>query len=115
MQACQNPDIKDGLTAHELTQYISCIDTLKSQAALKLISRVDLTKGNITIAINKKELEKLLKGSSNLIETERLTFSEPITFQRRQNGTKLFWPNMKQARDCISSRPFTMLTPGSTC
>jgi hypothetical protein len=53
-QACQNPDIKDGLTAHELTQYISCIDTLKSQAALKLISRVDLTKGNITIAINKK-------------------------------------------------------------
>ena len=91
MQACQNPDIKDGLTAHELTQYISCIDTLKSQAALKLISRVDLTKGNITIAINKKELEKLLKGSSNLIETERLTFSEPITFQRRQNGTKLIW------------------------
>ena len=91
MQACQNPDIKDGLTAHELTQYISCIDTLKSQAALKLISRVDLTKGNITIAINKKELEKLLKGSSNRIETERLTFSEPITFQRRQNGTKLIW------------------------
>jgi hypothetical protein len=91
MQAFQATDIEDGLTAHELTQYISCIDTLKSQAALKLISRVDLTKGNITIAINKKELEKLLKGSSNLIETERLTFSEPITFQRRQNGTKLIW------------------------
>jgi len=24
-------------------------------------------------------------------DTERLTFSEPITFQRRQNGTKLIW------------------------
>jgi len=91
MQACQTTDIEDGLTAHELTQYISCIETLKSQAVLKLISRVDLTTGNITITINQKELEKLLQCSSNLIDAERLTFSEPITFQRRQNGTKLIW------------------------
>ena len=36
MQAFQATDIEDGLTAHELTQYITCIETLKSQAALKV-------------------------------------------------------------------------------
>jgi len=70
---------------------MGCIEALNPIAALKLISRVDLTGGNITITINQNQFEKLLQCSSNLIETERLTFNEPITFQRRQNGTKLIW------------------------
>ena len=53
--------------------------------------RVDLTGGNITITINQNQFEKLLRCSSNQIESERLIFNEPITFQRRQNGTKLIW------------------------
>ena len=40
--------------------------------------------------------EKVLSCPSNTFKPELLIFEEPISFQRRQNGTKLIWAQYKQ-------------------
>ena len=97
MKACQNPSPNSDISGHALAQDKERVDTLGPSAALELIARVDLTKGAMTISLDADKLLKLLECASYLIEVQRLTFSVPITFQRRQNGTRLIWAAYKPA------------------
>ena len=97
MKACQNPSVDADISGHELAQDKEHIETLGPLATLDLIARVNLTKGAVTISLDADKLIQQLKCALHLIEAQRLTFSEPITFQRRQNGTKLIWAAYKPA------------------
>ena len=93
---CQNLQLKADMKVHEVAGYICQFEALSIKAALSLIQRVDLTKGILRISINADGLAALLNCPSNTFEPELLIFEEPISFQRRQNGTKLIWAQYKQ-------------------
>ena len=96
IKACQNLQLKADMKVHEVAGYICQFEALSLKAALSLIQRVDLTKGILRISINADGLAALLSCPSNTFEPDHLIFEEPISFQRRQNGTKLIWAQYKQ-------------------
>jgi len=85
------------MKVHEVADYICQFEALSIKAALSLLQRVDLTKGILRISINADGLAALLSCTPNTFEPELLIFEEPISFQRRQNGTKLIWAQYKQS------------------
>jgi site-specific DNA recombinase len=80
---------------HEVTTALQVIDALDIRQTLELIAHVDLSEAVLIIKLNHKTLVNHLGINSDDLDHDYLSFEQPVTFQRRSNGTKMVWANYK--------------------
>ena len=62
---------------------------------LELIAHVDLSAAVLIIKLNHEALVNHLSINPDDLDHEYLSFEQPVTFQRRSNGTKMVWADYK--------------------
>jgi hypothetical protein len=112
-QTLQRMQIAPLMKPHEVATALEVIDTLDVMQTLELIARVDLSAAVLIIKLNHEALVNHLGINPDDLDHEYLSFEQPVTFQRRSNGTKMVWADYKsepnhaliraivQARSCV--------------
>jgi site-specific DNA recombinase len=91
----QRMQITPLMKPHEVTTALQVIDALDIRQTLELIAHVDLSEAVLIIKLNHKTLVNHLGINSDDLDHDYLSFEQPVTFQRRSNGTKMVWANYK--------------------
>jgi len=74
---------------------LEVIDTLDVMQTLELIAHVDLSAVVLIIKLSHEALVNHLGIHPDDLDHEYLSFEQPVTFQRRSNGTKMVWADYK--------------------
>jgi len=94
-QALQKMQIAPLIKSHELIAAIEALKALSIEQTLNLIERVDLSDTLLIIKLSHDTLAQTLNINTAHFDHEYLSFEQPVTFQRRSNGTKMVWADYK--------------------
>jgi hypothetical protein len=95
---------------HDVNRAIQALERLSIDQVLRLIARVDLSNSVLAIKIDHEALVNHLGINTDDLDHDYLSFEQPVTFQRRSNGTKMVWasyksePNHALIRAIVQSR-----------
>ena len=76
---------------HDVNRAIQALERLSIDQVLRLIARVDLSNSVLAIKIDHEALVNHLGINTDDLDHDYLSFEQPVTFQRRSNGTKMVW------------------------
>ena len=91
----QRMQIAPLMKPHEVATALQVIDTLDIMQTLGLIAHVDLSEAVLIIKLNNEALVNHLGINPDDLNHDYLSFEQPVTFQRRSNGTKMVWARYK--------------------
>jgi hypothetical protein len=106
----QRMQIAPLMKPHEVATALQVIDALDIMQTLGLIAHVDLSEAVLIIKLNHEALVNHLGINPDDLDHDYLSFEQPVTFQRRSNGTKIVWasyksePNHALIRAIVQSR-----------
>ena len=109
-ETLQRMQIAPLMKPHEVATALQVIDTLAVMQTLELIAHVDLSAAVLIIRLNHEALVNHLSINPDDLDHDYLSFEQPVTFQRRSNGTKMVWatyksePNHALIRAIVQSR-----------
>ena len=109
-ETLQRMQIAPLMKPHEVATALQVIDTLDIMQTLGLIAHVDLSEAVLIIKLNHEALVNHLGINPDDLDHDYLSFEQPVTFQRRSNGTKMVWatyksePNHALIRAIVQSR-----------
>ena len=95
---------------HDVNRAIQALERLSIDQVLRLIARVNLSNSVLAIKIDHEALVNHLGINTDDLDHDYLSFEQPVTFQRRSNGTKMVWasyksePNHALIRAIVQSR-----------
>ena len=94
-QALQKMQIAPLIKSHEVATALRALEQLSMEQVLGLIAHVDLSAAVLIIKLNHEALVNHLSINQDDLDHEYLSFEQPVTFQRRSNGTKMVWATYK--------------------
>ena len=95
-ETLQRMQIAPLMKPHEVATALQVIDTLDVMQTLELIAHVDLSAAVLIIKLNHEALVNHLGINPDDLDHEYLSFEQPVTFQRRSNGTKMVWASLQE-------------------
>ena len=94
-QTLQRMQIAPLMKPHEVATALRALEQLSMEQVLGLIAHVDLSAAVLIIKLNHEALVNHLGINQDKLDHEYLSFEQPVTFQRRSNGTKMVWASYK--------------------
>jgi len=94
-QTLQRMQIAPLMKPHEVAAGLEVASNLQIEQLLALIVHVDLSAVVLIIKLNHEALVNHLGINQDDLDHEYLSFEQPVTFQRRSNGTKMVWADYK--------------------
>jgi hypothetical protein len=91
----QRMQIAPLMKPHEVAAVLQVASNLQIKQLLALIAKVDLSAAVLIIRLSHAALVNHLDINPDELDHEYLSFEQPVTFQRRRNGTKMVWASFK--------------------